>query len=218
MIGASFVVWLLAQFGMREASYAFLAHHFNVQIPLNEMGAFNLWAWQFMWVMGMWFGVLWAQDDLPVEKWAKRTWIPAAIVAVLLCVLRYRQIFGLDLTPYAVFLDKWHFGIIRLLNFSAIAMLLVRFRPIMKAISIRPLVLMGQSSLQVFCTHFVFCFIGIAMMGDAQRLYGWKQAALLLTTFATLYLVARLRERHLEPSPAGAVRKERRPVRPVVAS
>jgi hypothetical protein len=79
-------------------------------------------------------------------------------------------------------------------------------------------VLMGQSSLQVFCTHFVFCFIGIAMMGDAQRLYGWKQAALLLTTFATLYLVARLRERHLEPSPAGAVRKERRPVRPVVTS
>jgi hypothetical protein len=218
MIEASFVVWLLAQFGMREASYAFLAHHFNVQIPLNEMGAFNLWAWQFMWVMGMWFGVLWAQDDLPVEKWAKRTWIPAAIVAVLLCVLRYRQIFGLDLTPYAVFLDKWHFGIIRLLNFSAIAMLLVRFRPIMKTISTRPLVLMGQSSLQVFCTHFVFCFIGIAMMGDAQRLYGWKQAALLLTTFATLYLVARLRERHLEPSPAGAVRKERRPVRPVVAS
>jgi hypothetical protein len=204
MIGASFVVWVLAQLGMRDASYAFLAHHFKVQIPLNEMGAFNLWAWQFMWVMGMWFGVHWAQDDLPAEKWAKRTWIPAAIVAGLLCALRYRQIFGVDLTPYAVFLDKWHFGIIRLLNFSAIAMLLVRFRPIMKAISIRPLVLMGQSSLQVFCTHFVFCFIGIAMMGDAQRLYGWKQAALLLTTFATLYLVARLRERHLEASPAGA--------------
>jgi hypothetical protein len=74
----------------------------------------------------------------------------------------------------------------------------------MKAISIRPLVLMGQSSLQVFCTHFVFCFIGIAMMGDAQRLYGWKQAALLLTTFGTLYLVVRLRERHLEASPGGA--------------
>jgi len=218
MIGSSFVVWLMAQFGFREASYAFLAHHFHVQIPLNEMGAFNLWAWQFMWIMGMWFGVRWAQDNLAVEKWAKRTWIPAAFVAVLFCTLRYRQIFGLDLTPYAVFLDKWHFGIVRLLNFSVIAMLLVRFRSVMKAIAIRPLVLMGQSSLAVFCTHFVFCFIGIAMIGDAQRLYGWKQVALLAVTFATLYMVARLRERHLEPNRTGAAHKGRRPIRPVAAS
>lgn len=218
VIGSSFVIWLTAQFGIRESSYAFLAHHFNVQIPLNEMGAFNLWAWQFMWIMGMWFGERWARDDLPVEKWAKRTWIPAAIVAVLFCALRYRQIFGLDLTGYAVFLDKWHFGIVRLLNFSAIAMLLVRFRPIMRAISIRPLVLMGQSSLQVFCTHFVFCFIGIAMMGDAQRLYGWKQVALLVVTFGALLAVARFNARRLEPAQQNEAEKQRRPVRPIVAS
>jgi hypothetical protein len=218
MIGSSFVIWLTAQFGFREASYAFLAHHFNLQIPLNEMGAFNLWAWQFMWVMGMWFGVRWAENDLPVESWARRTWIPAAIVATLLCALRYRQIFGLDLTHYAVFLDKWHFGIVRLLNFSAIAMLLIRFRTVMKALTVRPLVLMGQSSLQVFCTHFIFCFIGIAMMGDGPRLYGWKQAALIAVTFAALLAVARYNARPIASPQSEKTEKQRRPVRPVVAS
>jgi hypothetical protein len=212
------VLWLLAQFGMREASYAFLALHFGLQIPLHEMGAFNLWAWQFMWVMGMWFGVRWAKNDLPVESWAQRTWIPAAIVATLLCALRYKQIFGLDLTHYAVFLDKWHFGIVRLLNFSAIAMLLIRFRPVMNALTVRPLVLMGQSSLQVFCTHFVFCFIGIAMMGDGQRLYGWKQAALIVVTFAALLAVARYNARTIASPKSDKTEKQRRPVHPVVAS
>jgi hypothetical protein len=217
VLGGGFVLWVLAQFGMREASYAFLAHYFGLQIPLNEMGAFNLWAWQFMWVVGMWFGARWAKNDLPVEKWAQRTWIPAAILAVLFCALRYRQIFGLDLTHYAVFLDKWHFGIVRLLNFSAIAMLLIRFRPVMKALTVQPLVLMGQSSLQVFCTHFVFCFIGIAMMGDAQRLYGWKQVALIVVTFAALLAVAKFNARPIASQPDQS-EKRRRPVRPIIAS
>lgn len=220
VLGGGFVLWLLAQFGMREASYAFMAHHFGVQIPLNEMGAFNLWAWQFMWVMGMWFGVRWAKNDLPVESWAQRTWIPAAMVAALLCALRYRQIFGLDLTHYAVFVDKWHFGIVRLLNFSAIAMLLIRFRPVMKALTIRPLLLMGQSSLQVFCMHFIFCFIGIAMMGDGQRLHGWwKQAALIVVTFAALLAVARYNARPIAtPQSDSAEKQSHRPARPVEAS
>jgi hypothetical protein len=144
--------------------------------------------------------------------------MPAAIVAALLCALRYKQIFGLDLRHYAVFLDKWHFGILRLLNFSAIAMLLIRFRPVMKAISIRPLVWMGQSSLQVFCTHFVFCFVGIAMMGDGQRLYGWKQAALIVVSFAALLAVARFNARPIASSQSDRAEKQRRPVRPLVAS
>jgi hypothetical protein len=219
MTGASLALWLLAQFGLREASYAFLARHFGLSIPLNEMGAFNLWAWQLVWVMGMWAGVRWAKDDLPVEKWARRTWIPAAITVALLLTLRYLQLFGMDLSRWAVLLDKWHLGIVRIINFSAVAMVLVRFRSIMKTISIRPLVLMGQSSLQVFCTHFIFCFIGIAMMGNADRIFGWWQAALIVGTFAALLLVAKY---HVTRAASARVsnppRKTSRSVRTAVAS
>jgi hypothetical protein len=209
VLGTSFALWVLAQFGLREASYAFLAQHFGLHIPLNEMGAFNLWAWQFMWILGMWCGVRWARNDLPIENWARRVWIPAAVVAAALLALRYVQIFGWDPGRYTFFLDKWHLGIVRLVDFAAISMVLIRFRSIPKAISIRPLVLMGQSSLQVFCTHFVFCFIGIGMMGSSDRIFGWPQAVLIAGTFAALLLVARLHVAHVaagrrRPTPQSA--------------
>lgn len=195
ILSGSFALWLLAQFSFREASYAFLARHLGLRIPLNEMGAFNLWAWQLVWVVGIWCGVRWAKDDLPLENWAKRTWGPAMIVAVLLLALRYAQLSGLDLGRFTLFFDKWNLGVVRLCNFSAVAVLLVRFRPILKRFSIRPLALLGQSSLQVFCTHFLFCFLGIAMMGSADRILGWKQVGLIVVTFAALLLVAKLRAR-----------------------
>jgi hypothetical protein len=42
--------------------------------------AFDLWAWQFMWILGLWLGVRWAKGDLPFESWAKRFTIPGAFI------------------------------------------------------------------------------------------------------------------------------------------
>lgn len=218
ILGSGFALWMLAQFGLREASYAFLAHHFGLRIPLNEMGAFNLWAWQFVWVAGMWCGVRWAKDDLPVSQWARRTWIPALIVVLALFALRYLQLFGLDLGRSTTLFDKWHLGPVRIVNFAAVAMVLTHFRSIMKTLSIRPLVWMGQSSLQVFCTHFVFCFIGIAMMGNSDRIFGWWQLALVVGTFAALLFVARLHVGRMALAHVDTRTQQRRSVRPAVVS
>jgi hypothetical protein len=218
ILGSGFALWLLAQFGLREASYAFLAHHFGLRIPLNEMGAFNLWAWQFVWVVGMWCGVRWAKNDLHVSQWARRTWIPALIVVLALFALRYLQLFGLDLGRASVLFDKWHLGLVRIVNFAAVTMVLTHFRSIMKTLSVRPLVWMGQSSLQVFCTHFVFCFIGIAMMGNADRIFGWWQLALVVGTFASLLFVARLHVGRMALAHADTRSRQRRSVRPAIVS
>jgi hypothetical protein len=91
--------------------------------------------------------------------------------------------------------------------------LLIQFRAFVKPLAIRPLVLMGQSSLQVFCTHFVFCFIGIGMMGSAARIYGWPQFALIALTFAALLIVAKL---HAKPEPAANTSPGREPRPPVL--
>lgn len=219
LMGASFALWVLAQFGLREAVYAFMAHHLGIGIPLNEMGAFNLWAWQFMWIVGMWAGVRWAQDDLPVSRWAQKSWIPAAAIVAALLFVRYKQIYGLDLGNWSPLFDKWHLGIVRIFNFAAIAMLLIRFRSVVNVLAIKPLVLMGQSSLQIFCTHFIFCFIGIAIMGDADRIYGWPQIPLIVVTFAALLGIAKWKARPEISGEAGAaVPPKAGPVRPIVAS
>lgn len=213
LIGISFVVWLTAQFGLREALYSVLVYRFGLRVPLNEMGAFNLWAWQLVWVLGVWAGVRWAKNDLPVENFAKRLWVPAAFIAAALLALRYWQIFGLDLGRLSVLFDKWQLGVVRLINFTAVAVLLIQFRAFVKPLAIRPLVLLGQSSLQVFCTHFVFCFIGIGMMGSAARIYGWPQFALIALTFAALLIVAKL---HAKPEPAANTSPGREPRPPVL--
>src|SRR5438477_2381426 len=50
------LIWLLAQFGLRTAIYARMVQLAGVRIPLNEMGAFDLLAWQFLWAVGLWIG------------------------------------------------------------------------------------------------------------------------------------------------------------------
>ena len=52
VLAGSSVVWLLAQFGFRGFVYHWLIRAFHLRIPLNQMGAFNLWAWQLWWLVG----------------------------------------------------------------------------------------------------------------------------------------------------------------------
>jgi hypothetical protein len=190
VLGISFTLWLLAQFGFRQTSYDFLMHHFGLQIPLNEMGAFDLWAWQFLWVLGLWFGTRWAQDNMPVRKWAAKLLVPAAIIAPMLLALRYAVGNRIELGSLEVCFDKWHLGVVRLINFAAISVLLACFPAVLQKLSIRPLVLMGQASLQVFCVHLLFCFGGLTLLGNASMLDAWQQIVLLVITFAGLLLTA----------------------------
>jgi hypothetical protein len=164
IIAGSFTLWLLAQFGLRQGAYNLSSHLFGLRIPVNEMGSFDLWAWQFVWVLGIWLGVRWAKGDLPLERWAKRVTIPAAFVFVVLLVMRYTV--AAKVGNFEPLFDKWHLGAIRAINFAAVAALLIRFQSVIKPLAIRPLVMMGQSSLQVFCVHLLFCFGGLALVGN----------------------------------------------------
>jgi hypothetical protein len=100
---------------------------------------------------------------LPLETWAKRVTIPAAIVFVTLLVMRYTV--ASKVGNFEPLFDKWHLGAIRAINFAAVAALLIRFQSLVKPLAIRPLVTMGQASLQVFCVHLLFCFGGLALVG-----------------------------------------------------
>src|ERR1700692_1744796 len=92
-LAGGFTLWVLSQFGFRIFAYQVMTGTFGLQVPLNEMGAFNLWAWQLWWLVGLWLGVRWAKDDFRLE-WVNRMTIPAALVAVFFLVLRYAQVGG----------------------------------------------------------------------------------------------------------------------------
>jgi hypothetical protein len=192
ILAGGFTLWLLAQVGLREASWEVMSRYFGLRIPLHEMGSFDLWAWQFLWLVGMWVGVCWAKDQLNLPRLARQLTIPALFIVSALLATRYAVGRGLELGSYELYFDKWHLGIVRLVDFTAIAVLLIRAHSYLKPLSIRPLVLLGQSSLQVFCTHLLFCFAGLTLLGNASMLSSWKQFGLLAATISAMLLTAKL--------------------------
>jgi hypothetical protein len=192
ILWTGFSLWALAQFGLRADAYKVASKIIPAHIPLNEMGSFDLWAWQFLWIAGVWLGVRWAQNNLPIEKWAKRAAIPAVVIAAACFVLRRAIDHGLQLGPTEFLFDKWHLGPLRLVDFTAVAALLIVTQSLWKFLAVRPLVLMGQSSLQVFCVHLLCCFAGLTLLGNASRISGWRQVELLTATFAAMLFTAKL--------------------------
>jgi hypothetical protein len=192
ILWTSFFFWVLAQFGFRSAEHTFMMRYIPTRIPLNEMGSFDLWAWQFLWFVGVWLGVRWAQQTLPIESWARRAAVSSAVIATACFIMRREIAHGLQLGAFEFLFDKWHLGPVRMLDFAAIAALLILSQRITKTAAIKPLVLLGQSSLQVFCVHLLFCFAGLTLMGNASMLNGWRQFALLSMTITGMLITARI--------------------------
>jgi hypothetical protein len=224
ILAGSATIWFLAHLGVRKAEHDFVNSVLRVHIPMNEMGSFDLWAWQFLWILGLWLGVRWAQKNLPVQLWARRMAIPAAIVFAILLPLRYAVGRSVELGVFEPMFDKWHFGVIRLINFAAVAALLIRFQQILKPLAVRPLVLLGQASLQVFCVHLLFTFAGLTLLGNAAMLSAGEQVALLAATLGAMLLTAKIfskseakTERKRDDTPPGIRQPVRAPALPAEA-
>jgi len=187
-----FTLWLFAQLGFRSFVYHVQSRAFGLQIPLNEMGAFDLWAWQLWWLVGLWFGVRWAKDDVRLN-WVKQVTIPAAIVAAFFLILRYAQVAGVLTFGKSGFLvDKWDFGVARMIDFTAVAVLAIRFRSALRPLSIRPLVMLGQSSLPVFCVHLLCVFFALNIMKSDPVIRDWKAIVVILASLSALLLTAKI--------------------------
>jgi hypothetical protein len=195
ILTGGFTLWLLAQFGLRQEVWRLEHRYLGVGIPLNEMGAFDLWAWQFLWLVGIWMGVRWAKGQLPLTRVARPLTIPASVVFLALLIVRYATFRGLEFGSYEIFFDKWHLGVVRLIDFGAVGVLLIRARSYLKPLSIRPLVLLGQSSLQVFCTHLFFCFAGLTLLGNASMLKPWEQLGIVVITLLAMLFTAKVFQR-----------------------
>jgi hypothetical protein len=191
-------LWLFAQFGLKNIVYNWLTHAFGLRVPLNEMGAFDLWAWQLWWLVGLWLGVHWANSDLHFDRWAKKltVLIPAVVIAIGFMALRYVQLItDLDLGKFAPLFDKWEFGFARIVDFTAVAAIAIRIRPLLKPLAVRPLVMLGQASLWVFCVHLLCVFFALTIMGNNVMLTGWPAAVLVFVSFVSLLLTAMIANR-----------------------
>jgi hypothetical protein len=220
ILAASAVVWLLAQFGLRDVVHSWIVHVTHLPIPLQETGAFNLFAWQAMWVVGLWLGARSATATNPFFKipgWAAAT---AGIVCIFFIGVRFQWL-GPHLTPQAlgVKLDKWQIGPLRVLNLMAFTVFVYWARKlVLRAVAIEPFLTLGKASLRVFCAHIVFVFAGLTMLyGDfnadgLDQLHGIPALVLLAATFTSLIWLAskEVRQKRGEKQAKARVREDER--------
>lgn len=188
-------LWVAAQFGLREIIYAHIVHWTGLNVPLQNLGAFNLYAWQFLWAVGLWLGV--GAPEWVYERLGSRGAVLAAFsIAMVFFVMRYQLLpmlaaHPLDQGPAWLLFDKWHLGVLRVINFSALAILFAAARPhIARWLAVEPLVVLGQSSLEVFCVHLLFCFGALAWIGNGESAPFRDQISIIVITFTGLYIMA----------------------------
>jgi hypothetical protein len=186
------LLWLLAQLGLRTAIYARMVELTGVRIPLNEMGAFDLLAWQFLWAVGLWIGAG-CPGALFKALTSKVSVLAALLAAAAIFLLRHPLLHvQFDGALWLGLIDKWHLGAVRLLDFSSLAILFAVSRHwLARWLTMAPLVVLGKASLEVFCAHLLLCFVALSLVKDGS-LPVWIQLVLIVTSFVGLYTVARL--------------------------
>jgi hypothetical protein len=193
VLALSGLLWLAAQFGLRDLVHNAIVHLTRLPIPLQETGAFNLFAWQAVWISGLWLGAKSATGEVPLKR--VPGWAVAVSAAVCLFFIGVRhEWLGplLTQTTLGLMLDKWQIGPLRVLNLVAFTVVCYWLRRyVVLAVAREPFLTLGKASLQVFCAHLFFVFIGLGLLyGDVEQLHGVTAITLLSITFVALFLVA----------------------------
>lgn len=208
ILAVSGLVWLLAQYGLRDVVHSWVVHITRINIPLQETGAFNLFAWQGVWIVGLWLG---AKSATQTEIFRKVPgWLAALAAATCVFFLGIRFAWWgphLSQPALGLKLDKWQIGPLRVLNLVAFTTVVYWARKYLtKLVAIEPFLTLGKASLKVFCAHLFFVFAGLALLyGDMNQdgldqLHGIPAIALLGITFTALIIVAtnEVKKKHAE--------------------
>jgi hypothetical protein len=192
------LLWFAAQFELSHILYDWVVAMTGLPVPFRETGAFETFAWQFLWIFGLWLGSMHARTPAG-ERRAIPSWLlfGAAVVAATFFI--WRHIVGLSPfpagNPLNLLFDKWHLGVLRLLNFFSLAVLVIYFSPWLKAHlpRIRLLETLGRASLSVFCAHLVIVLMVLTVLGEPSPDRPlWMDLLLYAGSILVLYVVARL--------------------------
>jgi hypothetical protein len=214
VLSVSFTVWAGAQFGLRAWVYRH-SDFFGLHVPESSTGAFDLYGWQLLWMLGLALGSTYesfsaapsnaADSDPRIPSWLVKL---SCMVAATFLLLRYAPPnHWMNAQVYAWLTDKWHLGAARLIDFAAITLLIVRFGHRIAGLPLfRPLASLGQASIQVFSVHVLFCVAGQALSNEASpELPWWEQGILLSATISALFITAHLANKRSRTNAWGAL-------------
>lgn len=188
LLALPLVLWLLLRapilaLALSVALYS-AVQYFSWNLPAYPTSTwfFNPLAWQLIFVVGAWCAVS-ATDD--VSKLVRSRVVVGIAVAYLvisfLIVMtwyfpRYAVLIPKRVQEWMYPIDKNNLDLLRFLHFMALAILTVRFVPIsapwLKSRWVRPMILCGQHSLEIFCLGIFLSFIGHFVTTEVSRSMG----------------------------------------------
>ena len=203
--GVTVGLWLFAQTGLAGQWYDAFVASTGFPIIRGATGAFDLLAWQLVWTTGLLGGWAMATGWTPnVGRWPAGWVIGALTVAAI--GFAWRHVIGQIPFPeheaLNAWFDKWHMGPLRLLNATALLLLVLRFGPRGETAArlTRPLQFLGKASLPVFCTHAVVAMLVLGIAGDEIRDRAYLiDVAILVVTFSALFAAAWVAGRRRKP-------------------
>ncbi|MCB1777616.1 MAG: OpgC domain-containing protein [Candidatus Competibacteraceae bacterium] len=160
----SLLLWLAAQYGLKQ----WIASTLTGSWLVVDLGAFNLFAWQLLWISGLFLGHCFQQNRGNCTLVLTKTiWsIPAGLAIFFFC-WRWSWIpISSNLGGHNWLLDKWSLGPLRVLNFFALLYLVLWLKPVLaKAIRwLKPLAVLGRNLLPLFCLHVGFALLAVGFI------------------------------------------------------
>jgi hypothetical protein len=210
MLFLPFVLWLMQRradltLALSVAFYAFTwEYDWHLSAYPNGVWAFNPFAWQLLFVFGAWCAMGGARRMSriiysPVTLWISLAYLVAAFFVTLTWYWpQFYHLLPRRLEQWMYPIDKTDLDVLRFAHFLALALITVRVIPQdwppLKSIWLRPLILCGQHSLEIFCLgvflafaghfvlaevsggaglHFLVSISGILIMSAAAWLFSW---------------------------------------------
>jgi hypothetical protein len=184
MLFLPLILWLMKwradiALGLSVALYA-VTWHFDLYLSAYPNGywAFNPLAWQLLFVFGAWCALGGARRMSRILSSRVTLWISLAylVAAFFVTLTWYWPQLG-HLVPRRIEqwmypIDKTNLDVLRFAHFLALAALTVRFLPRewpgLKSPWLRPLILCGQHSLEIFCLGVFLAFAGHFVLAEVS--------------------------------------------------
>lgn len=214
LVGSA-LLWLAVQLGWHLPLTEGLEDLVRMVLPgFTLRGHFNPLAWQIIFVTGMLLGAAEVQGRLDWQRWfgphrtdlAKLALALLGVFLVYKLALTYGWISGAPAERFGRFSDRTEFGAVFLVNFTALAWLVtwlvvsgqestvraaqVAGRFLNGLFRLRPLVFLGQHSLQVYAYHLVLVYALMALDGYAGPFDEDTKTLITLAGIASLGLPA----------------------------
>ena len=180
-----FTLWLLLRQPWLALTFSAALYtatqHFSWNLTSYPSGTwfFNPLAWQLIFVVGAWLGVGGATQFATVLRSRLVIGLALAYLLISLAVVmtwyfpRYVAYIPKGVQDWMYPIDKTNLDLLRFLHFMALAIVTVRFVPIdwpgLKSLWLRPMIMCGQHSLEIFCLGIFLSFLGHFITSEISR-------------------------------------------------